>query len=129
VEFRALDIPEANTLTLGIMATLAQHERELISDRTRKALAARRARGLALGTPRDLSAYAQRASALGHKANHAKALSRAKEIAPQIEAAVAAGHTSLRKIAAHLNGLEIPTPRGKSWTATAVKNAQRLLHK
>src|SRR6202034_2959368 len=61
VKFQALDIPEANTLTLGVMAVLAQHEREIISARTRAALAARRARGLPLGTPRDMSPYAARA--------------------------------------------------------------------
>src|SRR5580700_511507 len=127
VRFQALDIPEANTLTLGIMAVLAQHEREIISKRTRDALAARRARGLPLGTPRDLSAYARRASALGRAANRAKALTRAKEIAPQIEAARAAGQQSLRAIAEHLNSLEITTPRGKAWTATSVRNAQQLL--
>jgi len=51
VKFQALDIPEANTLTLGVMALLAQQERELISTRTREALAARRARRLPIGTP------------------------------------------------------------------------------
>lgn len=59
--FQALDMPEANTLTLGILSVLAQHERELISARTKGALAARRARGLPLGNPRDLSRYARRA--------------------------------------------------------------------
>lgn len=129
VKFQALDIPEANTLTLGILASLAQHERELISARTRAALAARRARGLPLGTPRDLSAYAARASALGRAANTAKAKARAAEIAPQIKAARAAGYASLRKVAAYLNDLEITTPRGKQWTATAVANAQRVLER
>jgi DNA invertase Pin-like site-specific DNA recombinase len=127
VKFQALDIPEANTLTLGVMAVLAQHEREIISKRTKEALAARRARGLPLGTPRDLSAYARRASALGRDANRAKALARAKEIAPMIAEAIAGGHTSLRAIAEFLNTLEITTPRGKAWTATAVRNAQQLL--
>lgn len=73
VKFQALDIPEANTLTLGVLAVLAQHERELISARTKAALAARRARGLPLGTPRDLSTYAQRASSIGRSINAAKA--------------------------------------------------------
>ena len=127
VKFQALDIPEANTLTLGVLAVLAQHERELISGRTKAALAARRARGLPMGNPRDLSAHAARASALGRAANAAKALERAKLIAPQIEAARAAGCTSLRQIASFLNGLEITTPRGKTWTATAVKNTKALL--
>lgn len=45
VEFKACDLPDANTLTIGIFATLAQHERELISQRTKAALAAKKARG------------------------------------------------------------------------------------
>jgi DNA invertase Pin-like site-specific DNA recombinase len=127
VKFEALDIPQANTLTIGIMALLAQQERELISARTRAALAARKARGLPLGTPRDLSAYAKRASKLGRAVNSANAKARAKEIAEPIKAARAAGCTSLRQVAEYLNGLEITTPRGKQWTATAVKNAQALI--
>jgi len=127
VKFQALDIPEANTLTLGVLAVLAQHERELISQRTKAALAARRARGLPLGTPRDLSAYAARGSAQGVAARVASARSRALEIAPQIAAARASGCDSLRKIAAYLNELEITTPRGKAWTATAVRNVQRRI--
>lgn len=127
VKFQALDIPEANTLTLGVMALLAQQERELISQRTKAALAARKARGLSLGTPRDLSAYAARAGRLGRKVIADRARERAQLIAPQIQAAREAGCTSLRQIAAHLNDLEITTPRGKAWTATAVRNAQALI--
>jgi DNA invertase Pin-like site-specific DNA recombinase len=127
VRFQALDIPEANTLTLGVLSVLAQHERELISARTKAALAARRARGLPLGTPRDLSAYARRASALGRAANTAKARARAAVIAPQIKEARNNGCASLRAIAGYLNGQEITTPRGKQWTAAAVANAQRLI--
>ena len=127
VKFQALDLPEANTLTLGIMAALAQHEREVISKRTKAALAARRARGLPLGTPRDMSAYAADAAARGREVNTAKAKARAAEIAPQINVARAAGFTSLRAIAGYLNELEITTPRGKAWTATAVRNAMTLI--
>jgi DNA invertase Pin-like site-specific DNA recombinase len=127
VKFQALDIPEANTLTLGVLAVLAQHERELISARTKAALAARRARGLPLGNPRDLSAYAARASAIAQSVNTAKARARALEIAPQIKMARSEGYNSLRQVAEYLNGLEITTPRGKRWTATAVANAQRLI--
>jgi DNA invertase Pin-like site-specific DNA recombinase len=62
VKFQAIDIPEANTLALGVFAAMAQHEWEIISARTKAALAARKARGLPLGTPRDLSAYATQVS-------------------------------------------------------------------
>jgi DNA invertase Pin-like site-specific DNA recombinase len=127
VKFQALDIPEANTLTLGILASLAQHERELISQRTKAALAARKARGLPLGTPRDLSAHAARASKLGADTNRAKALGRAREVADQLAAARVAGCASLRQVAAYLNDQGVPTPRGKLWTATAVSNTQKLL--
>jgi DNA invertase Pin-like site-specific DNA recombinase len=127
VKFQALDIPEANTLTLGVMALLAQQERELISSRTKAALAARRARGLPLGTPRDLSAHASRASALGRATITAKAQARAQEIAPQIKAARDSGCVSLRAVAAYLNEQGVTTPRGHQWTATAVANAERFI--
>jgi len=127
VQFCALDIPDANTLTLTVMAGLAQHEREIISQRTKDALAARRARGLPLGTPRDLSAYAARASRLGAAANVAKARARAAEVAPAIKSARESGRTSLRAVAAYLNDQSITTPRGKQWTAMAVANALRFI--
>lgn len=127
VKFQALDLPEANTLTLGIMATLAQHERELISARTKAALAARKARGLPLGTNRDMKPYQARASVLGTAAKHAKALARAREIAPAIDEAKALGHSSLRQIAAHLDSQGITTPAGKTWSAAAVLRTLALI--
>jgi DNA invertase Pin-like site-specific DNA recombinase len=127
VQFEALDIPGANSMTVGVLALVAQHEAEAISKRTRDALAARRARGLPMGTPRDMSAYAKRASRLGNAANRAKAQDRAKLIAPAIVQAQAEGHTSLHQIAAYLNAQSISTPRGKQWTATAVKNVLAIL--
>lgn len=45
VKFTACDLPDGNTMTTGIFATMAQHERELISQRTKAALAAKKARG------------------------------------------------------------------------------------
>lgn len=45
VKFECADMPEANTLSIGIFATLAQYERELISQRTKAALAAKKAQG------------------------------------------------------------------------------------
>jgi DNA invertase Pin-like site-specific DNA recombinase len=123
VRFQALDLPEANTLTLGVFAAMAQHEREIISARTKAALAARRARGLSLGTPRDLSAYAVGAATKGRASLSAMARKHASEVAPQIKEARKAGCSSLRQVAAWLNDRGIVTPRGKLWTAGAVRNA------
>jgi DNA invertase Pin-like site-specific DNA recombinase len=127
VKFQAIDIPEANTLTLGVFAAMAQHEREVISARTKAALEARRARGFALGTPRDLSAYADSAGAKGRASLLAKAKKHAGEITPQIEAARAEGCVSLRQVSAWLNEQGIVTHRGKQWTAAAVRNAERVV--
>ena len=47
----AADHPHANKLTIHIPAAVAEHEREAISERTKAALAAAKARGKRLGTP------------------------------------------------------------------------------
>src|SRR5690606_35546137 len=56
VRFLAVDMPEANDLTVGIMALVAQQEREAISRRTKEALAAAKARGMTLGNPNGAAA-------------------------------------------------------------------------
>ena len=54
-DFVCCDMPDANTLTVGLFAVLAQHERETISRRTKDALKAKKARGAKLGTPANLT--------------------------------------------------------------------------
>lgn len=49
VQFKACDLSEFNTLTIGIFATIAQYERELISQRTKDALQAKKASGFKFG--------------------------------------------------------------------------------
>lgn len=67
VEFVCADMPDANTLTIGIFATLAQHERELISSRTKSALAAKIAQGAKLGKPENLTAEARSKGAASNR--------------------------------------------------------------
>lgn len=128
VKFLALDLPEVTTLTLGMLATIAQHEREMISARTKAALAARKARGLPLGTPRDLSAYATAAGVSGRAALLSKVQHHARDIEPQIARARGEGGCiTLRCVAAWLNDQGFVTLRGKQWTAAAVLNVERRL--
>ena len=126
VKFQAADMPDACHLTVGIMALVAQQEREAISSRTKAALAAAKARGVRLGGSRAIppppppSALGNAASA---KIRSNKALDRAKEILPEIERARAGGAQSLRQIAAVLNERGINTARpGGAWQAKQVKD-------
>ena len=76
VDFVACDLPDANTLTVGIMVTFAQHEAERGSERTRAALAQKKAQGFTLGKPENLNKSAidkgriiRVENAKAHKAN------------------------------------------------------------
>lgn len=55
VEFACCDMPNANEVTIGIMAVLAQDERSRISQRTKSALAELKAKGVKLGSPQNLT--------------------------------------------------------------------------
>jgi DNA invertase Pin-like site-specific DNA recombinase len=127
VKFQAIDIPDCNSLTLCVFAGMAQHEREIISQRTKAALAARKARGQALGTPRDLSAYAVEAGAKGRTSLMAKVIKHAQDMAPQIAAAREGGCTTLACVAKWLNDQGFVTLRGKQWTPAAVLNVDNRL--
>jgi DNA invertase Pin-like site-specific DNA recombinase len=120
VDFVAADLPEANTMTVGVMAVVAQHEREAISARTKAALAAARARGTALGGRRDGSPDIRRYRKMGVQIASAKALERAELRRDAVESLVKEG-LSLNAIAGRLNADCVTTSRGGKWTATAVK--------
>ena len=60
VKLRCIELPELNTLTLGIFGSVAQWERELISSRTKNGLAALKARGIKLGTSQNLTKEARK---------------------------------------------------------------------
>ncbi len=127
VDFVAADMPNANRLTVGIMAMVAEEERRMISARTKAALAAAKARGTKLGGRRLSKCDGKPVTidadmrALGIAARQQRADARAADIGPTIKALQAAGATSLRAIAAGLNAQGIPTAKGNgTWSAVQV---------
>jgi DNA invertase Pin-like site-specific DNA recombinase len=123
-KFVAADMPEANDLTIHVLAAVAEHERKAISQRTKDALAAAKARGMKLGNPN--GARALRAAGRGNNdavaAVKANADAHATQVRPIIAAMQAEGITSLHAIAKALNDRGILTARGGAWYATSVKN-------
>lgn len=129
VRFVAADMPEANELTIHIMAAMAQAERKAISTRTREALRAARARGRALGNPNGAAALrrAQKGNAAAVAAVKASAGRFATDLRPILDDISRAGVSSLHGIAGELNARGIETARGGRWTATAVRRLQDRL--
>lgn len=126
VDFVAVDFPQANTLTVHILAAVAEHEGKMISERTKAALTAAKARGTKLGGDRagSIAGQALKGNRASVKVRQANAEKRAADLLPVIEQARADGATSLRQIATFLNQRGIPTARGCAWNAAQV---QRIL--
>jgi DNA invertase Pin-like site-specific DNA recombinase len=124
VRFVAVDLPEANDLTVGIIALVAQQEREAISKRTKEALAVAKARGVKLGNPNGAAALhrAGKGGAPLRAAITRNADRHAQDLAPVVEDIRSSGVTSLREIAAELNGRGMLTRRGGRWHVSTVMN-------
>jgi Resolvase, N terminal domain len=117
VRFVAVDLPKANDLTVGIMALVAQAEREAISRRTKEALAVARARGVKLGNPN--GADRLRRAGKGGVALRATVSANAADLAADLVPVLAdirvAGHLSLRAIAVELTARGIRTRQSGAW--------------
>jgi DNA invertase Pin-like site-specific DNA recombinase len=125
VAFVCADQPEANNLTIGILALVAQNERESISQRTKDALAAAKARGVRLGSRTGgahLHGHGYHVAA--HAALRAQADARALDLADVFLDLVNEGITSANAQAIALNERGIITPRGGKWSARSVLNAK-----
>ena len=115
VEFVAVDNPHANKLTVHILAAVAQHEREMISQRTKDALAAAKRRGVCLGNP-----STRQGRKAWHRRNESSRQQFAANVLPVIRDIQAGGAESNAAIAAKLNERRVPTARGGKWAHVQV---------
>jgi len=124
VKFIAADMPDANELTVGIMALVAQQEREAISKRTKEALEAAKRRGTVLGNPNGAAALkrAGKGNTAGVRAIQCQADAHAEDLRPVLRGLAVEGITSLGAITKALNERGIRTPRGGAWYKTSVSN-------
>jgi DNA invertase Pin-like site-specific DNA recombinase len=122
VEFVAIDNPHANRLTIHILAAVAEDEARRISERTKAALAVAKARGTKLGGDRGYRPSTPPDASLASEARALKADHAAHAVLPVIRR-LQQEVTSLNGLAERLNALGHQTPRGGTWTATAVKRA------
>ncbi len=119
VDFVACDMPHANRLTLHLLAAIAEHEREMISQRTKAALAAAKARGVRLGNPRGaehLKWSCKKAAEASATKRRAKAHDHDHVVASMIEELAAAGMNNASTVTRHLNSRGILSPTGKAWS-------------
>jgi DNA invertase Pin-like site-specific DNA recombinase len=120
VRFVACDLPEANELTLHIMAAFAEHEAKRIGERTREALGRAKARGVQLGRRgRDnlTGSVAERRAA---------AAAFAERLRGQIES-LAWRKLSQRQMVVELNNLGVRAPRGGRWSLSQLQRVMNRL--
>jgi DNA invertase Pin-like site-specific DNA recombinase len=125
VEFIAVDFPQANRLTVHILAAVAEHEASMISARTKAALAAAKARGVRLGGQRGsldrMGHMARKGNAASAAVRQAASAKRNEDLLPVIEDIQAAGLATPQQIAAALNERGITAARGGAWSAVQVR--------
>jgi DNA invertase Pin-like site-specific DNA recombinase len=123
VPIMALDMPNLqdpamSRFILQLMANVAELERAQISDRTKKALAARKARGMTLGSPTPANGAQAGGLVTADQANEF-----ASQVYPVIQELKKFGCATLAKIAQGLSARGIATATGKkAWSISAVRN-------
>jgi DNA invertase Pin-like site-specific DNA recombinase len=124
VEFVAVDFPQANKLTVHILAAVAEYEADMISKRTREGLAQAKARGVRLGGRKSSPARFAEIAAIGQKAAVRAIIQKReefeRELRPVIEEVKASGARTYRDIAAELTRRGEPTARGGKWSPVHV---------
>lgn len=119
VDFVAVDMPQANRLTLHILAAVAEHEREMTSQRTKEALAAASRRGVKLGNPTPQASLQRGRSTIA-----ARVQQQHTNIYPIVSELRGSG-LSFKAIAGELERRGIPTPKGGHWHSESVARILR----
>ena len=121
VEIKFCDFPEANKLVLHIIASIAEYEAQLISTRTKQSLDAKKARGMALGKPENLTGNLDKAISNSRKTNMRKARENPnnKRAAAMLKVLVKQDLT-LAAMAETLNAEGFVTSRGAKFTPWTV---------
>jgi len=118
VRFTAVDLPEVDSLTVHILAAVAEKEAKMISTRTKEALMAAKARGVKLGTPRNPTPKTRQR---GADAGWWRAVEAYRLVSGYIQLLRSQG-LSLQQIATRLNAEGHLTVMGKHWQPTQVRN-------
>jgi DNA invertase Pin-like site-specific DNA recombinase len=118
VEIRSADMPEANRLMMQMLAVFAEHERRLISERTKAALAAAKAKGVELGRNGAVLAQTQQAAAVAFS----------ETVRPLVERAQSQGARTNQQIAEALNNIGALSREGGRWHACSVRRLLRRLN-
>lgn len=124
VRFIAADMPDANDLTVGIMALVAEQERQAISQRTKEALKAAKARGTRLGNPNGAAALkrAKKGNAASVRSIKENAIQRAEQLRSVVDDLNSKGVQSLGGLADELNARGVLTARGGRWHRSTVRD-------